>query len=106
VTAVLFIVGCALICGWVATAVLPVGKRVEHALGAVGYGCAALSQALDHDPGGVASGVFSAYLAWRWWRSGGGDDTKRRLRSAARAFTPVRRSAPVAARAACGQVRP
>lgn len=32
-----------------------------------------------------------------WWITGGGDDTKRRLRAIKRAFTPVRRTAPATA---------
>lgn len=37
-----------------------------------------------------------AFAAWAWWKSGGGDGTKRRLRSWARKFRGVRRTAPVA----------
>ncbi|MFF8409015.1 hypothetical protein [Streptomyces omiyaensis] len=43
-----------------------------------------------------ASAGLAAAAAWLWWRHGGGDDTKRRLRRWARAFTPVRRTAPAA----------
>lgn len=32
---------------------------------------------------------------WLWWKSGGGDDTKKRLRKLKDKFRPVRRTAPV-----------
>ncbi|MEL3944836.1 hypothetical protein [Streptomyces sp. LNU-CPARS28] len=35
-----------------------------------------------------------AYFAWCWWHGGGGDGTRRRLRSWARRFRGVRRTAP------------
>lgn len=35
-----------------------------------------------------------AFFTSQWWKGGGGDDTKRRLRRWAKAFTPVRRTAP------------
>ena len=38
--------------------------------------------------------VVTAWLSWLWWHSGGGDDTKRRLRSWACRFQGVRRTAP------------
>ncbi|AYG77902.1 hypothetical protein DWB77_00009 [Streptomyces hundungensis] len=41
--------------------------------------------------------ALTAYYAWRWWKNGGGDDTKRRLRSVAKGFTPTRRTAPTTA---------
>jgi hypothetical protein len=59
--------------------------------------------------GGVMSAVngwtFNVYLhagiaawsAWAWWHGGGGDGTKRRLKSWARRFQGVRRTAPSAA---------
>lgn len=37
---------------------------------------------------------LGAYAAWLWWQSGGGDGTKRRLKSWARKFRGVRRTAP------------
>lgn len=57
--------------------------------------------------GGVLAGWATPWLSinagigalnlYQWWNGGGGDDTKRRLRKLARAFTPVRRTAPVGA---------
>lgn len=44
----------------------------------------------------INSGV-TAFTVWQWWRDGGDDDTKRRLRSAGKIFSPVRRTAPVSA---------
>jgi len=35
-----------------------------------------------------------AWCAHRWWTGGGGDGTRRRLRSLRRRFSPVRRTAP------------
>lgn len=39
----------------------------------------------------AACGAVNFYV---WWHRGGGDGTKRRLRSLVRKFTPVRRTAP------------
>lgn len=36
----------------------------------------------------------TALFAWLWWHSGGGDGTRRRIRSWARRFHGVRRTAP------------
>lgn len=64
---------------------------------AVANGLMVVSDALSGDrvAGGVAAG-FCAYSAWLWWRSGGGTGIKRRIRSWARRFRGVRRTAPVA----------
>lgn len=46
----------------------------------------------------IPAGAHAALLAgalWLWWRKGGGDGTKRRLKSLARRFRGVRRTAPV-----------
>jgi hypothetical protein len=40
------------------------------------------------------SAAVMALSLWQWWNSGGGDDTKRRLRKWARKFQGVRRTAP------------
>jgi hypothetical protein len=45
----------------------------------------------------AVNAAVCAYSAYRWWKGGGGDDTKRRLRSAWKPFEPVRRTAPQAA---------
>jgi len=42
----------------------------------------------------VVSGTIGAWFALSWWRGGGGDDTKRRLRKLREKFTPARRTAP------------
>lgn len=41
-----------------------------------------------------AFAALGAVNAWIWWHGGGGDDTKRRLKSWARRFQGVRRTAP------------
>jgi hypothetical protein len=41
--------------------------------------------------------VGAAWMAWLWWHGGGGDDTKRRLKSWGRRFEGVRRTAPAGA---------
>ena len=41
------------------------------------------------------SSAFCAVCAWLWWRHGGGGGTRRRLRSLAKRFRGVRRTAPV-----------
>ncbi|KOU37649.1 hypothetical protein [Streptomyces sp. WM6378] len=41
--------------------------------------------------------ALTAYYVWRWWKNGGGDDTKRRLRRLARRFTPTPRTPPTTA---------
>lgn len=45
----------------------------------------------------VIDAALFAFFAYRWWTGGGGDGTKRRLRSLQRRFTPSRRTAPSAA---------
>lgn len=39
----------------------------------------------------------AAWCAWDWWKGGGGDDTKRRLKRWASRFQGVRRTAPAGA---------
>jgi hypothetical protein len=65
--------------------------------------CCALTNALNliacviADQTGAA-GFLAGALAlslWSWWNAGGGDGTKRRLRSWGRKFRGVRRTAPV-----------
>lgn len=42
----------------------------------------------------LLDGAFTTYNAWKWWNSGGGDGTKRRLKRWASRFQGVRRTAP------------
>ncbi|MFH9426026.1 hypothetical protein [Streptomyces sp. NPDC017529] len=62
---------------------------------ALGNGINAVSCAIS---GSTLVGMFAAAIAawcgYRWWKGGGGDDTKRRLRAVRKAFSPVRRTAP------------
>ena len=73
------------------------GVRSVNGWLAIANGSNAAFEALNGDRvmACVASGVC-AYAAWRWWKSGGGDGTKRRLKSWARKFSGARRTAPVA----------
>ncbi|MBB1252891.1 hypothetical protein H3146_05855 [Streptomyces sp. OF3] len=65
------------------------------------YGIAALAcllmlAASVADRRHVSAGIDSATTAlfvWLWWTRGGGDRTRRRLRDAARRWTPRRRTA-------------
>ncbi|MEW1565763.1 hypothetical protein AB0454_22590 [Streptomyces sp. NPDC093509] len=66
------------------------GMALVYAVAAVGCAIAGWRTALYMN---VAGG---ALFAWMWWNSGGGDDTKRRLKSWAGRFEGVRRTAPVA----------
>ena len=43
----------------------------------------------------IIYGFDTAFYVWIWWRNGGGDDTKRRLRDVKKRFEGVRRTAPV-----------
>lgn len=54
-----------------------------------------IDDALTHNAfGQILQAVWTTYWAWRWWKGGGGDNTKRRLKKWARKFTAVRRTAP------------
>ncbi|QBJ94474.1 hypothetical protein D0Z67_29335 (plasmid) [Streptomyces seoulensis] len=58
----------------------------------------ALGGVVDGSPVSASmSAGFAAVSGWLWWKGGGGDDTKRRLRTWARRFQGVRRTAPSAA---------
>ncbi len=46
--------------------------------------------------GAGLNGAVCVWCAWAWWHGGGGDGTRRRLRSLGRAFRGVRRTAPSA----------
>lgn len=59
-------------------------------------------QVISLDPAnwGDASWVFRAaglICLYGWWKNGGGDDTKRRLRKLRKKFQPTRRTAPQSA---------
>lgn len=62
---------------------------------AVGNGAGAVDEILH---GQYVALVFNGSVclgcAWLWWKGGGGDGTRRRLRSLARVFRGVRRTAP------------
>ncbi|MYR93068.1 MULTISPECIES: hypothetical protein [unclassified Streptomyces] len=52
--------------------------------------------AADQEPSTtIIQAVGTAIYAYLWWHNGGGNDTRRRLREAARPFKAVRRTAPV-----------
>lgn len=53
-----------------------------------------LGLALIHDYFAYFSAGTCAFALWMWWKGGGGDKTKRRLKSLASKFQPVRRTAP------------
>jgi threonine/homoserine/homoserine lactone efflux protein len=61
------------------------------------YGlCAYIADTMEHNITGQFLGaLYFAYFAYQWWKGGGGDGTKRRLRKLRR-FLPVRRTAPAA----------
>jgi apolipoprotein N-acyltransferase len=57
-----------------------------------------LADVLAHDRViAPVNGAVCVWAAFAWWKGGGGDGTKRRLRSLARKFTPTRRTAPAMA---------
>lgn len=74
-------------------------KRHHYAgLLAVASGIWAVHDIHTHSwPSAALQTAFAAWEAWAWWKGGGGDDTKKRLRKWSRAFTPNRRTAPSAA---------
>lgn len=62
---------------------------------AIANGMCTLSNALDGERGAASlSAGCTALCAYLWWRDGGGDGTRRRLRSLRRKFSGVRRTAP------------
>lgn len=69
--------------------------RTVHGGSAAANALVLLGNVID---GSTTLASFSAALMalslWQWWNGGGGDGTKRRLRSWARQFRPVRRTAP------------
>lgn len=91
--------GWALLACWVAVvAFAPRRRRLGYGLGAAANAVFALAQFLEPSGWGVLNAAACAFHLWMWWKSGGDDDTKRRLRKLGRAFAGVRRTAPVAAR--------
>ncbi|MFJ8677289.1 hypothetical protein [Streptomyces sp. NPDC093589] len=71
-------------------------KYQMHGLFSLGNVIQMVSSAVGHLPTFVTAldAAAAAYFGWAWWTGGGGDDAKRRLRSALKAFAPVRRTAP------------
>lgn len=65
---------------------------------ALGNGLACLGSVLAGRTmmAGLSAGA-AALMLWLWWNRGGGDGTRRRLRTLRRQFTGVRRTAPAAA---------
>ncbi|RSN50532.1 hypothetical protein DMH12_24940 [Streptomyces sp. WAC 04229] len=71
--------------------------RKHHIYGvmSVGYLLYTLGNVLSQDTVSAGMGAgFTTILGWLWWKGGGGDDTKRRLKSWASRFQGVRRTAP------------
>jgi hypothetical protein len=91
--------GWALLVCWIASSfVAPRQRRLSYGLGAAANAAFALAEFLQPSAWGVINAVACGFYLWLWWKSGGGDDTKRRLRKLGRAFAGVRRTAPAAAR--------
>lgn len=91
--------GCSLLA--VSLAAYATGRISQHALNGLLTVCNSLNLASavlrnDRITGGIVAGAL-ALSAWLWWHGGGGDGTKRRLRSWGRKFTGVRRTAPAGA---------
>ena len=73
------------------------GARCVNGWMAIANGANAAFNALTGDRAMACfASAVCAYAAWLWWKSGGGDGTKRRLKSWVRKFSGVRRTAPVA----------
>jgi hypothetical protein len=72
-----------------------IGERNAWLVIMLANACFLLACVLEEWVFGAAwAAVFVAYCLWRWWNSGGGDDTKRRLRKLKEKFDGVRRTAP------------
>lgn len=85
-------------CG-IALPVMPQYRQPRLLLLATANALMAVANFLIHDPLGALPAAMCAYCLWLWWRNGGGDGTKRRLRELREKFTPARRTAPAAAMA-------
>jgi hypothetical protein len=92
-------------CGWIGACLLCAGAltvltrhtQFSRACYALGAGAFYIGDASVHDVlGQWWNAAYSGFWAWLWWRGGGGDNTKRRLRRLRKKFTPVRRTAPAA----------
>jgi hypothetical protein len=96
-------VGLALsVCGIVVQLAVPRCRQFVYLLSAAAQGVFPLGDLLAREPFGALGAACCAWYLWLWWHNGGGGTTKRSLRKARDAFRPVRRSAPVAARAVTG----
>jgi hypothetical protein len=99
VNTALFMTGMALVVGGLAARAF--GWIPDH----TAWGFMALSQVpigvanflIGHTAAASISAAGSAWMAWKWWNGGGGDGTRRRLRSLAQRFRGVRRTAPAGA---------
>jgi len=63
-------------------------------MAAVNALCTLVSVYLDWTLTSFMAAASTAMYGWLWWKGGGGDGTRRRLRSWARRFQGVRRTAP------------
>jgi hypothetical protein len=71
-------------------------RRTGFGLYALGSFSGLVGDVADGSRGwAVVDSAFAGFYVWAWWHSGGGDGTKRRLRSWTRRFRGVRRTAPV-----------
>lgn len=71
-------------------------SRTGYGLLTLAYMALGASHLIEGDRTAVVDAGLAAGCAWAWWKHGGGDGTRRRLRRAARAFRGVRRTAPAA----------
>lgn len=84
--------------GVVGLVLKPVRNRRDCGLIALGNAMALPSATLHHDITGSAIDTAAViWFGWLWWKSGGGDDTKKRLRELGKKFEGQRRTAPQAA---------
>jgi hypothetical protein len=71
--------------------------RRFYALWALGCALNGINHIVWPDPPhAVVDAVATALFSWLWWKSGGGDGPRRRLRAWTHRFRGVRRTAPVA----------
>lgn len=88
---------CLIVCQSAAMLALLVGRIAParfHAATAFLTGLVTVLAVWNHWTGSAyICAVFTAVGAWKWWNSGGGDGTRRRLRSWASRFQGTRRTA-------------